>query len=142
MKKILFGIAIIAVVFVSFIPAPTPSTNWRGVSDYLKDVSNVTQASSITTAVEITGRTGVITTVSSTLAVDSQAVFRVNWDHETDTTITSTSQISLTPQYAGNVGQVVADVRSINDTSFEARITNVGTGALGAVVKLHYEIRN
>lgn len=136
MKKYFLPLLVITITCLAFIP---PSTEWKGIALYLKDVDNVTQLSSITTAVEVEGRTGVITTVSSTLATDADVAFQV--DTDSDTTIDATSQISLTVEYAGSSGVPYAYVTSRTDTAFTIGLLAL-QDTLNAVVKIHYEIRN
>lgn len=105
-------------------------------SGFPASAATATQSSSITTGVSIASQSGVITTVSSTLAADASATFTV-----TNPLVRSGSVIYLTPEYTGN-GFVAANVTAVGNGAFTVKITNVGTASLNAVIKLHYLVVN
>ena len=101
--------------------------------------ANVTQLTSITTAVTVNALNGVITTVSSTLAADTKTSFTVNND-----LVVAGSRILVSVQYdeAAN-GIAVVGVADITTGSFKVVLSNsYGTAALNNVVKIHYIILN
>lgn len=97
--------------------------------------SNVTQATSITTAVATTGGAGVITTVSSTLAADSAISFVVSNPY-----VTSSSVVMLTiNNYSGNQGLPSARVQSVSAGQFTVVLSNNHpSAALNGIVKVGY----
>ena len=101
--------------------------------------ANVTQLTSITTAVTVEALNGVITTVSSTLAADTKTSFVVNND-----LVTAASRILLSVQYDDlATGIPVASVDKIIAGKFNLVISNAaGVDALNNVVKVHYIILN
>ncbi len=99
-------------------------------------VGTVTQATNISTAVTINADAGEITTVSSTLAIDSNASFTVN-----NSFVKSGSIILLTPLYAGN-GSPIPSISSQTDGSFVLKLKNLGNAALNAVIKLKFLVLN
>ena len=101
--------------------------------------ANVTQLTSITTAVTVNALNGVITTVSSTLAADTKTSFTVNND-----LVVAGSRILVSVQYdeAAN-GIAVVGVADITTGSFKVVLSNsYGTAALNNVVKIHFIILN
>jgi hypothetical protein len=108
------------------------------VAPALYDTANVTQGTSITTAVTVNAASGIITTVSATTSANSTEAsgFVVN-----NTNVLSTSKIQLTCQYAGQANGVpVALVSAIANGSFTVRLGNGGSAALNAVVKIHFTV--
>jgi len=106
-------------------------------ADGLKPLYNkgtVTQLTSITTGVTLNTPSGVITTVSSTIAAAGEATFTVN-----NSMVTASSVILLTAQYTGN-GNAVVTLDSVAAGSFGVTIANTGSAALNAVVKIHYMV--
>lgn len=99
--------------------------------------SNVTQATSITTAVLASASTGVITTVSSTLAAEGAASFTLN-----NPKITSSSTVFLSiNNYSGNQGLPSVRVNAVSDGSCSVVLSNNhGTSALNGIVKIAYLI--
>ena len=97
--------------------------------------SNVTQATSITTAVATTTGAGVITTVSSTLAADATTTFLVSNPH-----VNSSSVVILTiNNYSGNQGLPTARVQSVSAGQFNVVLSNVhSSAALNGIVKIGY----
>lgn len=92
----------------------------------------VTQATSITTAVTLNKRSGIVTTVSSTLAANDEAEFTVN-----NSFVESDSVIILTGLYDGN-SHVSLNVKSVTDGSFVVVLANSGGVALNATVGVQF----
>ena len=106
-------------------------------ADGLKPLYNkgtVTQITSITTGVTINTPSGVITTVSSTLASLAEATFTV-----TNSAVLPGSVILLSTEYIGG-GQADAGVATIGTGTFDITVANQGSAALNAVIKIHYFI--
>lgn len=106
-------------------------------ADGLKPLYNkgtVTQGTSITTGVTVNTASGVITTVSSTLASLAEATFTV-----TNSVVKPGSIILLSTQYTG-AGHADAGVASIGTGTFNITVANQGSVALDAVIKIHYLI--
>jgi hypothetical protein len=103
----------------------------------LYDTANVTQGTSITTAVTVEALNGIITTVSSTLAANARTSFTVN-----NALVTATSRILVSVQYdEAATGIPVVGVSDIAAGSFKVVLSNgAGTDALNAVVKVHFLI--
>jgi hypothetical protein len=100
----------------------------------LYKTSNITQGTSITTAVTVNALNGIVTTVSSTLAANAKAFFTVN-----NTDVTATSKILVSVQYdEAAAGIPVVGVSDIADGSFKIVLANGGNAALNAVVKIHF----
>jgi hypothetical protein len=92
----------------------------------------VTQATSITTAVTLNKRSGIVTTVSSTLNTNLEAEFTVN-----NSFVESDSVIILTGLYDGN-SHVSLNVKSVTDGSFVVVLANSGGVALNATVGVQF----
>lgn len=92
----------------------------------------VTQATSITTAVTLNKRSGIVTTVSSTLAANAEAEFTVN-----NSFVESDSVIILTGLYNGD-SHVSLNVKSVADGSFVVVLANSGGAALNATVGVQF----
>ena len=92
----------------------------------------VTQATSITTAVTLNKRSGIVTTVSSTLAANAEAEFTVN-----NSFVESDSVVILTGLYNGN-SHVSLNVKSVADGSFVVVLANSGGAALNATVGVQF----
>lgn len=92
----------------------------------------VTQATSITTAVTLNKRSGIVTTVSSTLAANAEAEFTVN-----NSFVESDSVVILTGLYNGD-SHVSLNVRSVADGSFVVVLANSGSVALNATVGVQF----
>ena len=101
--------------------------------------ANVTQGTSITTAVTVEALNGVITTVSSTLAANAKTSFTVN-----NALVTTASRILVSVQYdEAATGIPVVGVSDIAAGSFKVVLSNgAGVAALDNVVKVHYIILN
>ena len=106
-------------------------------ADGLKPLYNkgtVTQATSITTAVTLNTLSGVITSVSSTLASLGEATFTVN-----NSLVKSTSVVLVSTEYTG-AGNADVTVGAVANGSFTITIANQGSVALDSVVKTHFFI--
>jgi hypothetical protein len=106
-------------------------------ADGLKPLYNkgtVTQATSITTGVTVNTASGVITTVSSTLASLAEATFTV-----TNSVVKPGSVILVSTEYLGT-GHADAGVATIGTGTFDITVANQGSVALNSVIKIHYII--
>jgi len=104
----------------------------------LYNTGNVTQGTSITTAVTVNALNGVITTVSSTLAANAKTFFTVN-----NSNVTANSRILVSVEYdEAATGIPSLGVSDITTGSFKVVIGNGGNAALNNVVKVHYIILN
>ena len=102
----------------------------------LYDTANVTQITSITTAVTVNALNGIITTVSSTLAANLKTFFTV-----TNPNVLAGSKILVSVQYDEvATGIPVVGVSDIAAGSFKVVLSNGGSAALNNVVKVHYLI--
>ena len=102
----------------------------------LYDTANVTQLTSITTAVTVNALNGIITTVSSTLAANLKTFFTV-----TNPNVLAGSKILVSVQYDEvATGIPVVGVSDIAAGSFKVVLSNGGSAALNNVVKVHYLI--
>jgi hypothetical protein len=102
----------------------------------LYDTANVTQITSITTAVTVDALNGVITTVSSTLAANARTSFTVN-----NALVGTGSRILVSVQYdEAATGIPVVGVSDIATGSFKVVLSNGGSAVLNNVVKVHYLI--
>ena len=96
----------------------------------------VTQNTAITTAVTLNKQSGVITTVSSTLAAGSNASFTVN-----NNKCYSDSVVMLTVDDSASAGLAKLNVQSVANGSFVVNITNIhGANASNNVIKIHFTI--
>jgi len=102
----------------------------------LYNTANVTQLTSITTAVTVNANNGIITTVSSTLAAGFNTVFTVN-----NSKVLTTSRILITVEYSGT-GLPILFTENIVNGSFDINIFNLGSAAFNNVVKVHFMIIN
>jgi hypothetical protein len=105
----------------------------------LYNTGNVTQLTSITTAVTVNALNGVITTVSSTLAANGRTSFTVNNDK-----VVAGSRILVSVEYdEAATGIPVLGVADIAAGSFKVVLSNgAGIAALNNVIKVHYIIIN
>jgi hypothetical protein len=105
----------------------------------LYNTANVTQLTSITTAVTVNALNGVITTVSSTLAANARTSFTVN-----NALVAAGSRILVSVEYdEAATGIPVVGVADIAAGSFKVVLSNgAGVDALNNVVKVHYIILN
>lgn len=102
--------------------------------DYTK--GTVTQATAVTTAVEVNASAGVITTVAATTAAGSNFAFTVN-----NNKVTADSVILLQPLNIGaGIMQVALDAAP-SAGSFVVRVNNVhSANAFNSVLGLHFAI--
>lgn len=107
------------------------------VNNFLgKARGTVTQLTSITTGVTVNAKTGVITTVSSTLAAGSNAAFTV-----TNSEVEEGSVIMLTVDDSATAGLAKLNVESVADGSFDVNVTNIhGSNAFNNVIKVHFVV--
>lgn len=102
----------------------------------LYDKGNVTQLTSISTGVTVNAHTGVITTVSTTLASLAEVTITV-----TNSKVTTASKIFCQVQYASaSVGNPTAHIAAIVNGSFTINILNASLVALNDVVRIHFMI--
>jgi len=102
----------------------------------LYNTANVTQLTSITTAVTVNALNGIVTTVSSTLAANAKTFFTVN-----NLNVVAGSKILVSVQYdEAATGIPVVGVSDIAAGSFKVVLSNGGSAALNNVVKVHYLI--
>ena len=99
------------------------------------DKANVTQITSITTAVTVNAHNGTITTVSSILPFGTNTTFTVN-----NNKVTTASKILLTLDYNGT-GLPYLVTNSIANGSFIIKIINASAAtALNSTLKISYLI--
>jgi len=105
----------------------------------LYDTANVSQLTSITTAVTVDALNGSITTVSSTLAANAKTSFTVN-----NSKVTGASRILVSVVYdEAATGIPVLGVSDIANGSFKVVISNgAGVAALNAALRVHFIILN
>lgn len=101
----------------------------------LYNTANVTQGTSITTAVTVNANNGVVTTVSSTLAANAKTSFTVN-----NSEVVAGSKILVSVEYdEAATGIPVVGIADIATGSFKVVLSNAaGTDALNGVVKIHF----
>jgi len=100
------------------------------------DTANVTQLTSITTAVTVNALNGIVTTVSSILAANAKTFFTV-----TNPNVLAGSKILVSVEYdEAATGIPVVGVSDIAAGSFKVVLSNGGSAALNNVVKVHYLI--
>jgi len=99
------------------------------------DSANVTQITSITTAVTVNAHNGTITTVSSILPFGNSTSFTVN-----NSKVTTASKILLTVNHPG-AGIPVLITEALTNGSFDIRIYNVSAAtAFNNTLKISYLI--
>ena len=105
----------------------------------LYDTANVTQLTSITTAVTVNAHNGIITTVPVSISGGGTALgFIVN-----NSNVTTSSRILLSCEFpAVGTGIPNAFVINISNGSFTIRIANGGSFVLNQAVKVHFMIIN
>jgi len=105
----------------------------------LYDTANVSQLTSITTAVTVDALNGSITTVASTLAANAKTSFTVN-----NSKVTGASRILVSVVYdEAATGIPVLGVADIANGSFKVVISNgAGVAALNAALRVHFIILN
>lgn len=100
----------------------------------LYNSANVTQTPLITSGVTVNGLNGIITTVSSTLAANAKTNFTV-----ANSNVKATSKILVSVDYSELASGIpVAGVARIQNGNFKIVLSNGGSAALNAVVKIHY----
>lgn len=92
----------------------------------------VTQATSITTGVTLNARAGVVTTVASTLAANTDAAFVV-----TNSYVKSDSVIVLTCLNTG-ASIATAQTSAVADGSFTVLLANSGNAAFNSTIGVHF----
>ena len=105
------------------------STAYRRQDDGAMVVSGqtaVTQATSITTGVTCNALTGVITTVSQTVAAGAEADFVV-----TNSSVAATDVISVCIKTHTSAGTFMATVAAVAAGQFTIRLTNLHASAAG-----------
>jgi hypothetical protein len=86
----------------------------------------VTQATSITTGVTCNALTGVITTVSQTVAAGAEAEFTV-----TNSEVAATDVPVVAIKTHTSAGDFIAAVSAVSDGSFKIRLTNLHASTAG-----------
>ena len=86
----------------------------------------VTQGTSITTGVTCSALSGVITTVSQTIAAGAEADFTV-----TNTEVDATDVISVSIKDHTSAGTFVASISDVSAGSFDVRLANLHASAAG-----------
>ena len=86
----------------------------------------VTQASSITTGVTCSAYSGVITTVSQTVAGGAEAEFTV-----TNTKVRATDVVVACIKTHTSAGEFIVGVSAVADGSFKLRLTNLHASTAG-----------
>jgi hypothetical protein len=97
-------------------------------------LKQVTQITSKTTAVRINAFNGSIETVSLTDAGAATFTFTVN-----NTKVRAISNIQLTSVYNGN-GKPLVIIGTQTEGSFTIRVTNLGSGALNAPLRINFGV--
>lgn len=100
------------------------------------DKGVITQATNVTTAVVLNTKSGVITTQAQTLAADAQNTFTV-----TNSKVAADSVVLLSSIYpSASAGSPVVRVGAISAGSFTVVVTNAGTAALNAALKIGFAV--
>jgi hypothetical protein len=86
----------------------------------------VTQATSITTGVTCDAYSGVITTVSQTIAAGAEAEFTV-----TNTKVKATDVVAACIKTHTSAGEFIVGVSAVADGSFKLRLTNLHASTAG-----------
>lgn len=86
----------------------------------------VTQITSITTGVTCNAYSGVITTVSQTVAAGAEAEFTV-----TNSKVAATDVVAACIKTHTSAGTFAVDVSAVADGSFKLRLTNLDAAAAG-----------
>lgn len=108
------------------------------IAPALYDTANVTQLTSIITAVTVNAASGIVTTVAASTAANSTEAgsFRVYSSY-----VTATSKVQLTCEYAGAANGIpVPLIVGVSNGFFSIRLGNGGSAALNAVVKIHFTV--
>lgn len=88
--------------------------------------SAVTQATSISTAVTCNSLSGVITTVSQSIAAGAEGEFTVN-----NSEVKATDVVAVCIKTHTSAGDFVAAVSAVADGSFKIRLTNLNAATAG-----------
>lgn len=101
--------------------------------------TNATQGTNVTTAVSCEGNSGIINTVSSTLAAGSSASFTVDNPRVAASSVVLTNIVG----YTGNAGCPLVRVNSVTSGSYSVTLTNMfdastSGSALNGVVRIGY----
>ena len=86
----------------------------------------VTQATSITTGVTCNAYSGVITTVSQTVAAGAEAEFTVTCDK-----VKATDVVAVAIKTHTSAGEFIAAVSAVADGSFKIRLSNLHASTAG-----------
>lgn len=86
----------------------------------------VTQATSISTAVTCNSLSGVITTVSQTIAAGAEGEFTVN-----NSEVAATDVVVVAIKTHTSAGDFIAAVSAVADGSFKIRLTNLNASTAG-----------
>lgn len=86
----------------------------------------VTQATSISTAVTCNAYSGVVTTVSQTVAAAAEAEFTVN-----NSIVKATDTVVVCIKTHTSAGSFIAAVSAVADGSFQIRLTNLHASTAG-----------
>lgn len=92
----------------------------------LNDQAAVTQEASITTGVTCSAYSGVITTVSQTIAAGAEADFVV-----TNTKVKATDVVVVAIKDHTSAGSFLASVADVSDGAFTIRLTNLHASTAG-----------
>lgn len=114
------------------------TTNNSGAVGYSK-ASNVTQASSITTAVTSNGVAGQITTITATTSANSTSTFTVNNSACLSTSFVQLQLVSYAGTYGTN-GVPLLAVSSVSAGSFNITIANASANALNGALVIYYHL--
>jgi hypothetical protein len=99
------------------------------------DQSAVTQATSISTGVTCNAYSGVITTVSQTVAAGAEAEFTV-----TNSKVAATDVPVVAIKTHTSAGEFIAAVSAVAAGSFKIRLTNLGAAAGNNVLVLNFVV--
>ena len=91
--------------------------------------SAVTQATSISTAVTCNSLSGVITTVSQSIAAGAEGEFTVN-----NSEVNATDVVAVCIKTHTSAGDFIAAVSAVADGSFKIRLTNLNAATAGTNV--------
>ena len=103
------------------------------------DIGTVTQTGTINSTVTINNYQGVITTVNSTLAAGTSALFQVN-----NSNVKATSVVLLTVENPGattNAGIAHVNVETLsNNGNFLIRLYNIGSTPFANFIKIYFTV--
>lgn len=104
----------------------TPNYMKQGGRLFTGGQKAVTQATSITTGVTCNSMTGVITTVSQTVAGGDEAEFTV-----TNSEVAATDVVAVSIKTHTSAGEFIAAVTAVAAGSFKIRLSNLHTSTAG-----------